>query len=73
MDKLSEYSIAVITIPYYLLYERNTKLPIFAIAHAQDDMEASQRLEKWLGTKHKEAQYVQVAVLEIKTCLCFHT
>lgn len=58
----SETAIAVITSPYYLLYDRNTKSPILAIAGALKEEDISHHLRGWLAIKDKEAQYVQVAV-----------
>lgn len=48
--------------PYYLLYNRNTKIPILNIARASSDEQAEPLLRSWFETKSREAQYVQVAV-----------
>lgn len=67
---LFQVCIRATTIPYYLLYDRNTRTPILAIAQAVDDAQAGVLLTEWFATKSREAQYVQVAVWLLTTIHC---
>lgn len=54
----------MVTLPYYLLHDRNTRSRIAVILHADagDEDDLLRLIQKWLDKKGKEVQYVQVAV-----------
>jgi len=65
-DKVAESLLIIVTAPYYLLFLRNTKGPIFEVVRASREDEVAQKITEWLKAKRREAIYIQAAVSAYK-------
>jgi hypothetical protein len=65
-NKVAELLLIIVTTPYYLLFLKNTKRPIFEVVRASGEEEVAQKIRKWLKAKRREAIYIQAAVSTYK-------